>query len=83
MGIPVNGEGIVVYNASGIGTDYEIGTALVSTDQFVSRIKRDIHVPEPIIEPILFDVIRDFTEKTWILCKSFQVQGRGIEASGY
>lgn len=83
MGIPVDGEGIVVYNASGIGTDYEIGTALVSTDQFVSRIKRDIHVPEPIIEPILFDVIRDFTEKTWILCKSFQVQGRGVEASGY
>lgn len=83
MGVPLDGEAIFVYDADGVGSAVDIGTATTSIDPYIYRIKRDIHAPEPNIIPIIYDVLRDFAEKTWILYKSFQVQGRGVEASGY
>ena len=83
MGIPVDGEGIVIYDAAGVGTDVTVGTAVTTMEPYVVRIQRDVRAPRTVIEQILYDVLRDFTEKTWILFKSFQVQGHGVEASGY
>ena len=83
MGVPLDGEAIFVYDADGVGSAVDIGTATTSIDPYVYRIKRDIHAPEPNIIPIIYDVLRDFAEKTWILFKSFRVQGHGVEASAY
>ena len=83
MGIPVDGEGIVIYDAAGVGTDVTVGTAVTTMEPYVVRIQRDVRAPRTVIEQILYDVLRDFTEKTWILFKSFQVQGHGVEDSAY
>lgn len=83
MGIPIDGEGVVIYDDAGVGTDTTIGTATTTMEPYVTRIQRDIRAPRTVIEATLYDILRDFTEKTWILYKSFQVQGRGVEASGY
>lgn len=83
MGVPLDGEAIFVYDADGVGSAVDIGTATTSIDPYIYRIKRDIHAPEPNIIPIIYDVLRDFAEKTWILFKSFRVQGHGVEASAY
>lgn len=83
MGIPVDGEGIVIYDAAGAGTDVTVGTAVTTMEPYVTRIQRDVRAPRTVIEQILYDVLRDFAEKTWILFKSFQVQGHGVEDSAY
>lgn len=83
MGVPLDGEAIFVYDADGVGSAVDIGTATTSIDPYIYRIKRDIHAPEPNIIPIIYDVLRDFAEKTWILFMSFRVQGHGVEASAY
>ena len=83
MGIPIDGEGVVIYDDAGVGTDTTIGTATTTMEPYVTRIQRDIRAPRTVIEATLYDILRDFTEKTWILYKSFQVQGHGVEVSGY
>jgi len=54
----------------------------ISLDQFVSRIKTDIHAPSFIILPVLYDILRDFTERTWIIYKTFEQQCT-IDAAEY
>lgn len=46
----------------------------IALDPFVKRIKEDIHAPSFIILPYLYDILRDFTERSWIIYKTFEVQ---------
>lgn len=79
-GLLLDGDGEVVYDGdgpSGAGTVM----AMSSLDPFIERIQREIKAPDYVIYPFLYDIFKDFTEKTWVLHWSYQVQGSGALSS--
>lgn len=80
--VVTDGDGSSVYDGSGPSGATPV-TVTTSPDAFTKRIQRDIHAPAFVIEPFLNEVIRDFTEKTWVLFRSFEIQGSGVEESAF
>ena len=75
-----DGDGAALFDGDGTSTSSDILT-MTGLDPFLKRIKMDIQAPEPIVLPFLYDIFREFSEKTWILYRSYQVQGSGVADS--
>lgn len=59
-----------------------IGSGNTPIKPYIDLINSNLHAPVFITAPILFDVLRDFTEKTWILSRSFKVDCSGMKEAG-
>jgi len=76
-GLLLDGDGEVVYDGDGPSGTGTLVSSMSDLDPFIERIQREIKAPEYVIYPFLYDIFKDFTERTWILYRSYQVQGSG------
>ena len=87
MGDLLDGDGEIITDGDGAslfdgdGGSSSAVSATTSLDPFIERIQREIKAPDYVIFPFLYEVIKDFTERTWVLYRSYQVQGSGALAS--
>ena len=76
-----DGDGASIFDGDGASSTVSLVTAMTSLDPYVKRIQRDIDVPYFVINPFLFEVFREFSEKTWLIYRSYEVQGYGASDS--
>lgn len=79
--IITDGDGLSVFDGSGASSTAEAVTITTTPNDFVKRVQRDINAPDFEIEQVLFDIVKEFTMKTWVLYRSYEVQGSGVEDS--
>lgn len=78
--IITDGDGSSIFDGSGASETTSV-TVTTSPNEFVTRIQRDINAPDFEITPTLHDIVREFTMATWVLYRSYEVQGSGVEES--